>query len=112
MSPLQAQSSARSLQAELEKLRVAENAAASGTEEAQHLKVIWLLPRLSTRHKKAFAQQDCGCDLWFLGMVGQGRWFPRKVQVCFGGRGSPASSLDCRGRLRQMASFYSRVGKT
>ncbi|XP_027308782.3 ribosome-binding protein 1 isoform X1 [Anas platyrhynchos] len=34
----EAQSSARSLQAELEKLRVAENAAASGTEEAQHLK--------------------------------------------------------------------------
>ena len=39
---LQAQSSACSLQAELEKLRLAENAAASDTEEAQHLKVIWL----------------------------------------------------------------------
>ncbi|NXX92029.1 RRBP1 protein, partial [Centropus bengalensis] len=34
----EAQSSARSLQAELEKLRLAENAAASDTEEAQHLK--------------------------------------------------------------------------
>ncbi|XP_010077119.1 PREDICTED: ribosome-binding protein 1, partial [Pterocles gutturalis] len=33
----EAQSSACSLQAELEKLRLAENAAASGTEEAQHL---------------------------------------------------------------------------
>ncbi|XP_008939745.1 PREDICTED: ribosome-binding protein 1 [Merops nubicus] len=34
----EAQSSARSLQAELEKLRLADNAAASDTEEAQHLK--------------------------------------------------------------------------
>ncbi|NXW94934.1 RRBP1 protein, partial [Alopecoenas beccarii] len=34
----EAQSSARSLQAELEKLRLAENAAASDVEEAQHLK--------------------------------------------------------------------------
>lgn len=40
--PLQAQSLARSLQAELEKLRLAEHAAASDKEEAQHLKVIWL----------------------------------------------------------------------
>ncbi|NXU56716.1 RRBP1 protein, partial [Turnix velox] len=36
--PSQAQSSARTLQAELEKLRLAENAAASDTEETQHLK--------------------------------------------------------------------------
>lgn len=42
VSPFQAQRSACSLQAELEKLRLAENAAASDTEEAQHLKVIWL----------------------------------------------------------------------
>lgn len=40
--PFQAQSLARSLQAELEKLRLAEHAAASGKEEAQHLKVSWL----------------------------------------------------------------------
>lgn len=40
--PFQAQSLARSLQAELEKLRVAEHAAASDKEEAQHLKVSWL----------------------------------------------------------------------
>uniref|UniRef100_A0A8D0FVQ7 Ribosome binding protein 1 n=1 Tax=Strix occidentalis caurina TaxID=311401 RepID=A0A8D0FVQ7_STROC len=38
VSPFQAQSSACSLQAELEKLRLAENAAASDTEDAQHLK--------------------------------------------------------------------------
>lgn len=38
----QAQSSACSLQAELEKLRLAENAAASDVEEIQHLKVIGL----------------------------------------------------------------------
>lgn len=42
VSPFQAQRSACSLQAELEKLRLAENAVASDTEEAQHLKVIWL----------------------------------------------------------------------
>lgn len=40
VSPFQAQSSACSLQAELEKLRLAENAATSDTEEAQHLKVM------------------------------------------------------------------------
>lgn len=42
VSPFQAQSSACSLQAELEKLRLAENAAASDMEEVQHLKVIGL----------------------------------------------------------------------
>lgn len=42
VSPFQAQSSACSLQAELEKLRLAENAAASDMEEAQHLKVMRL----------------------------------------------------------------------
>lgn len=65
VSPFQAQSSARSLQAELEKLRPAESAAASGTEEAQHLKVIWLppcslRPRLGTRHKKPFPSRTMG----------------------------------------------------
>ncbi|NXU62496.1 RRBP1 protein, partial [Horornis vulcanius] len=38
----EAQSLARSLQAELEKLRLAKHAAASAKEEAQHLKVSWL----------------------------------------------------------------------
>lgn len=40
--PFQAQSLARSLQAELEKLRLAEHGAASDKEEPQHLKVSWL----------------------------------------------------------------------
>lgn len=50
--PSQAQSLARSLQAELEKLRLAEHAAASDKEEAQHLKVSWLCLD-STSHVRA-----------------------------------------------------------
>lgn len=84
--PFQAQSLARSLQAELEKLRLAEHAAASDKEEAQHLKVSCLC-----HNSKVTSEQDYGHNQSFLRIGEQGLWL-----VCRRGLRAPLWLKDSR----------------